>query len=274
MIFLSLFGLIVNGIAWKKGFYTLLPERASVLPVLKFKDVLAFFFLYLVCSLFIPSFLSLLPFFKALPHLKALGWIQIITLSLSLFLLFLYSQAINPKQLKLIWKDSHRQESQSPLKDFYLGALCWFLTFPLLSVLGYFLDLFLKAFFEFGEYEQVAVRFLKLALGDPALLAIALLTIVFIAPFVEEFLFRGILQSYLKNPLGRRAAISLSSFVFALFHLSPSQKAGNIALFVSLFAFACFLGFLYEKKGSLFAPIGLHVAFNLMSSLRVLYEGV
>ena len=152
-----------------------------------------------------------------------------------------------------------------------MGALCWFLTFPLISVLGHLIDIVVRTLFELKVYEQVAVRFLKMAKGHPVLLIIALITIVIVAPFLEEFLFRGILQTFLKKHLGRKGGITLASAIFALFHFAPSQKAGNISLLISLFAFACFLGFLYEKRRSLFAPIGLHMTFNLMSALRILF---
>src|SRR3989304_2390656 len=65
--------------------------------------------------------------------------------------------------------------------------------------------------------------------------------------------------------------IFLAGLCFALFHLAPSQGLGNISLIVSLFAFSCYLGFIYEKRGSLFASIGLHMTFNAVSTFRILF---
>ena len=270
MVFFALFGIIVNWIAWKKGFYSLPPEKRSLLLFLRFKHVFALFFIYITASFFIPPFLSLLPELKILPRIQALGWIQAITMGVAILLLYVYSQSLEPKTIKMIWKDSSSKKSKSVLNDFITGALCWFLTFPLITVLGYLLDILIRSLFQLQEYEQVAVRFLKMALGNPLLLVVAIFTIVIIAPFVEEYLFRGILQSWLRKHLGRKGDIALSSLIFALFHLAPSQKAGNISLVLSLFTFACFLGFLYEKRRSLFASIGLHMSFNILSALRVL----
>jgi membrane protease YdiL (CAAX protease family) len=70
--------------------------------------------------------------------------------------------------------------------------------------------------------------------------------------------------------LGTKAAILLTSLAFALFHYSGSQEIGNVSLIASLFTFALFLGFIYEKQSSLFASIGLHMTFNLASALRIL----
>ena len=77
---------------------------------------------------------------------------------------------------------------------------------------------------------------------------IALFTIIIAAPVTEEFIFRGMLQNWLKTKLGTKSAIITASACFALFHLSSSQGLGNISLALSLFSFACFLGFIYEKQ--------------------------
>ena len=138
-------------------------------------------------------------------------------------------------------------------------------------VVGQTADLLLYVLFGFEGYEQVAVQYLKMTLTSPLLLSVALFTVIITAPVIEEFLFRGFLQNYLKRYLGKKAAILSSSLCFALFHLAPSQGLGNISLAISLFIFACFLGFIYERQKSLFASIGLHMTFNLVSTLRILF---
>ena len=95
-------------------------------------------------------------------------------------------------------------------------------------------------------------------------------TIVIAAPCIEEFLFRGCLQSFLKQYMSTKGAILFSSLCFSLFHFSLSQGLGNISLCASLFVFALFLGFIYET-GSLFASVGLHMTFNIVSAGRVLF---
>lgn len=172
--------------------------------------------------------------------------------------------------MKKIWKDPSNPTARPILYDFGLGWAVWFISFPAVAAIGELGDLLIYLFFKVEHYEQVAVRFLKMALTEPSVLIIAFLLIVFIAPAIEEFLFRGVLQNYFKRHVGSKAAILLSALCFAAFHFAPSQHAGNIPLLLSLFTFACFLGFLYEKQCSLFAPIGLHMAFNTISALRIL----
>jgi hypothetical protein len=111
-----------------------------------------------------------------------------------------------------------------------------------------------------------------MTIDSPFMLSIALFTIIIAAPVTEEFIFRGMLQNWLKTKLGTKSAIITTSACFALFHLSSSQGLGNISLALSLFSFACFLGFIYEKKGSLYASIGLHMTFNAVSTLRILFS--
>ena len=91
------------------------------------------------------------------------------------------------------------------------------------------------------------------------------------APLLEEFLFRGLFQTWIKKHLGVKAAILIASLCFALFHVSVAHGVGNLSLVPSLFVFSCFLGFIYERQKSLFASIVLHTTFNLVSTLRIIF---
>ncbi|MBS0627186.1 MAG: CPBP family intramembrane metalloprotease, partial [Verrucomicrobia bacterium] len=120
------------------------------------------------------------------------------------------------------------------------------------------------------NYEQAAVHLLKQALASPLLLLSTLISILLFAPIIEEFLFRGMLQNFLKKYMSRTKALVISAFFFAIIHLSPSQGLGNISLFFSLFTFGCFLGFVYEKQGSLLSSITLHLTFNVITTFQIL----
>jgi membrane protease YdiL (CAAX protease family) len=88
---------------------------------------------------------------------------------------------------------------------------------------------------------------------------------------VEELLFRGTLQQFLKKYFPVKTSIAITALVFACFHYSSAQDLGNFSLIPSLFVFACFLGYTYERQGSIFASIGLHITFNLASSFQILF---
>ena len=91
--------------------------------------------------------------------------------------------------------------------------------------------------------------------GDNYILANAInyLTIVFVAPVLEEFFARGILLTRWTVKWGVPRAILASSIVFALLHTN----------FLGAFCFACAMAILYIRTQSLFIPIGLHIVNNL-----------
>lgn len=259
-------------IAKSRGFYTLsLPQERG--PFIKGRHVVTAFAIYLLTALFLAPLIG-----KAFTHVQgtssltllSAGLLQLLTLGLIFLFLILYSLKQNPKAMRELWLGSGQASSKKLFYDFCLGVVTWFIGFPLVVAIGQICDLLIFLFVGVENYEQVAVRFLKMALASPFLLSVALLTIIIVAPIIEEWLFRGFLQSFLRRLLGSRAAIVLTALCFALFHLSGSQGWGNLSLGVTLFTFSCYLGFLYERQGSLLAPIGLHMAFNTISSIRIL----
>lgn len=79
---------------------------------------------------------------------------------------------------------------------------------------------------------------------------------VFIAPVLEELLFRGLFQTIIRSYLFRPwLSILLSSFIFVTVHANPQH-------WPSLFMLSLCLGYSYEKSGSLFRPIFIHSIFN------------
>jgi hypothetical protein len=159
-------------------------------------------------------------------------------------------------------------------EDFKFGLIAWGLSFPLVLFLTTFFEWIVVHLFR-ATYipDQLAVFFVKMTFSQPFYFGMTILTIVIITPFVEETLFRGFLQSFIRRHLGAKQAILITSACFALFHYAPEQGIGNIPIVGTLFALALFLGFLYEKQGSLFASISLHALFNAISILNLYFLG-
>jgi membrane protease YdiL (CAAX protease family) len=88
-------------------------------------------------------------------------------------------------------------------------------------------------------------------------LSVILIAVV-AAPLTEELIFRGCLYGFLRQTGGRFLAIAVTSVLFALIHGHIPSLAGLVILAVGL-------SLLYEKTGSLWAPILLHAAFNGLS---------
>ena len=75
------------------------------------------------------------------------------------------------------------------------------------------------------------------------------------APFVEEVTFRGLLYPALKRRIGAAAAAVLSAALFSLVHWHlPTAPA--------IFTLGLALAYVYERTGTLSAPIAFHAMFN------------
>jgi membrane protease YdiL (CAAX protease family) len=78
---------------------------------------------------------------------------------------------------------------------------------------------------------------------------------VLVVPVFEELLFRGFLQTSLRSVSGKPwVGIVLTSLFFSVLHPPTHIPA--------LFMLSCGLGYAYERSGSLFRPILMHVFFN------------
>lgn len=96
-----------------------------------------------------------------------------------------------------------------------------------------------------------------------------LLMAVVAAPVLEEILFRGLIQTALLNELGteyRRTIILATAVFFGGMHASAAAWQTLPALAV----FGVILGWLYERTGSLWPPILVHAAFNVLNVLMVM----
>jgi membrane protease YdiL (CAAX protease family) len=81
---------------------------------------------------------------------------------------------------------------------------------------------------------------------------------VLLAPVVEEIFFRGIIQSMLRQQIGRPwIAVIITATVFGLMHLAVPYSVPPLIFF------GITAGYLYERTGRLLAPIVFHMLFNL-----------
>lgn len=105
-----------------------------------------------------------------------------------------------------------------------------------------------------------------------------LLAAAVLAPIGEELFFRGFATTAWARAAGPRAAIVRGAVFFALAHVAP-LFATSFAVGVqqALFSFLAYLpvglalGWLYLGRRSLYAPIGLHAAFNAIQVLLLAF---
>ncbi|HZC32466.1 MAG TPA: CPBP family intramembrane glutamic endopeptidase [Candidatus Bathyarchaeia archaeon] len=105
--------------------------------------------------------------------------------------------------------------------------------------------------------------------GVAAGLVIQLLAGAIIAPVAEETVFRGFAITAWQRSVGTRGAIVRASLLFALAHVlnvsadNVGQAVGLIVVgFATRLPVAFALGWLFVARRSIWAPLGLHIAFN------------
>lgn len=104
---------------------------------------------------------------------------------------------------------------------------------------------------------HVILRFISQATTPAAWRVLAVVLAAVVAPVVEEVLYRGLLQSAVRQWTGSPwAAILIAGGIFAASHF---QYPHTIP---ALFALAIALGYNYERTGRLWAPILIHMLFN------------
>lgn len=101
---------------------------------------------------------------------------------------------------------------------------------------------------------------------DGVALATFLFTAAVAAPLFEETLFRGFLLPSLNRYFPTWGAIALSSFLFAIAHLSLSEV-------LPLTVLGAVLGFVYTRSRNLLAPMLLHCLWNSITMLGLFLLG-
>lgn len=95
---------------------------------------------------------------------------------------------------------------------------------------------------------------------DKFIFALDALGLVFIAPFVEEFLFRGFLNNLLRGKVNTFIRMSIVSILFAALHFPTYIH--NWIQFIAYLILAIVLFLVYERRRSLFDAILLHSLYN------------
>jgi membrane protease YdiL (CAAX protease family) len=110
-----------------------------------------------------------------------------------------------------------------------------------------------------------------------AVLALATVAAVGVAPFFEEFLFRVVLQGWLESQQVRLrqlrgagndekpgfAPIVIASAVFALLHIGHGPDP------IALFVLSLFLGYAYRQTHRIGPPLVIHVGINALAMINV-----
>jgi membrane protease YdiL (CAAX protease family) len=133
------------------------------------------------------------------------------------------------------------------------AVLCMWLVFLVLQRFGY-----VEWMEALGvETVQDSVKMLQKE-RDPLLLGLMSFGAVVAAPLCEELVFRGYLYPVMKKFSGVWPAAVASALLFGCAH-------GSLTALLPLFLFGFLLVMIYERTGSLWAPISAHFAFNAVT---------
>lgn len=103
--------------------------------------------------------------------------------------------------------------------------------------------------------------------ADPGLAPWVLGSAVLVAPVAEEVYFRGMLFQAVRRRHRALLAIAVSGSVFAVAHVAQEATgAAGLLVFALILPVGFFLGWLFEWRGTLAAPIAAHAGFNLATA--------
>lgn len=100
--------------------------------------------------------------------------------------------------------------------------------------------------------------------------AVAAFLIVIAAPLSEELFFRGFMFGGLRRSMSLWPAAVISAIVWGSLHLG----AGNIGVAVQLAVFGVILAWLYERSGTLWAPVLAHAINNTIAFVLLVTDVV
>lgn len=153
-------------------------------------------------------------------------------------------------------------------KDIPAAFLNLLTIWPLI-MLAFAITVYFGRFFYGPDFQMQKHQALETISENPQLLLRILVTIVavLVAPVLEELLFRGIFQSAIRSMFYTKKhapwlAIAISSAMFIAMHIDVSH-------WPALYVLGVGMGYSYEKSGSLFRSIFMHMLFNATSVISV-----
>lgn len=141
-----------------------------------------------------------------------------------------------------------------------LGVSAWAINYGIVNILSKII-LFKEYFYDFNTVTSTVAN-------TNTNIFITILSIVIIAPFAEELLFRGIIQNTLTNGFTIKFSIIMQALLFGIFHSNVTQGVYTILL-------GLLLGYVTYKTKSIWNSIIIHAMNNLVALYlsNIVYEG-
>ncbi len=151
-------------------------------------------------------------------------------------------------------------------RDLLFGVIAGLILVPVINVISGGIEVILREVVghEVTVPEQVAPGLSPLAVGFLILLAVV------IAPISEELFFRGVLFRTVRDRHGFWAAALASGVPFGLVHYVQAPAIDALVLQATMVFTGIGLAWIYERRGSIVAPMAAHVAFNVVGLIVIL----
>jgi len=160
----------------------------------------------------------------------------------------------------ILWRTTARN---IPISDF--GLLTLQKKDLLYGIIFLSLFIILEEIYMLALGLEMPEGFITFMLSEPLILGI--ISVIIIAPIIEEFLFRGFLFSQLaRTRLGGWGSVCLSSLLWTIIHFQYEPL-----ILMVLFIFGIFLGYIRMAYNSLSLPIALHAVNNSFAFLMAYY---
>lgn len=97
----------------------------------------------------------------------------------------------------------------------------------------------------------------------PGALVASLFVFLVVAPIMEEWLFRGALQTSLVGAIGAPAAIGIVALIFSGLHeLDAAHPSQHPWIWLSILPLALLTGIVRHRTNSMSGNLGIHIGFN------------
>jgi membrane protease YdiL (CAAX protease family) len=144
---------------------------------------------------------------------------------------------------------------ENPARNILTGAGAELMAVPVIFLAGFIVAEIASLFHRVPAEQQVIQIFTALKEKGGVFFYFSVVFIVLIGPICEEIMFRGFILNALKRYVGMWGAILLASLIFASMHMDPYA-------WLQVFCLGVFLGYVFEKTGSLLASASLHCLHN------------
>ena len=195
---------------------------------------------------------------KGAPKLPVMLLGTLVTQGLSVFLVGIFL-----REHRITWREAFGFGAPRLARTLALAVFTVVLVLPIAQGLVKFSIMILEQFSRPVVVQQ-SVQVLQTAVSYSQVVYFGLMA-VFIAPVVEEMIYRGIIYPAIKQEGYPKMALWATSILFAWSHV-------NLMTFLPLLFLGVILIFLYETTDNLLAPIITHSLFNATNYIWLVYQ--